>query len=164
MVHLNTIKEYNERHQRVRRLTVLMEDEEDERLAVESEKKVVEQGTCEGFSQKDVDKILQEFGDILDPEPRFRIDTGDSKPIHQHPYRPPDSLLASMKEELDTLLDKNIITKSTSPWSSPIIPVKKTNGKIRICVDYRKVNALTRPIKFYMPYLRKFCRNWDNQK
>ena len=46
-----------------------MEDKEDERLAVEPEKKVVGQGTCKGFSQKDVDKILQEFCDILDPEP-----------------------------------------------------------------------------------------------
>ena len=86
VVHLNTIKEYNERHQRVGRLTVLMEDKEDERLAVELEKKVVGQGTCEGFSQKDVDKILQEFGNILDPEPgltdwvQMRIDTGDSNP------------------------------------------------------------------------------------
>ena len=42
-----------------------MEDKEDERLAVDPEKKVVGQGTCEGFSQKNVDKILQEFGDIL---------------------------------------------------------------------------------------------------
>ena len=100
-----------------------MEDKGDERLAVEPEKKLVGQGTCEGFSQKDVDKIVQEFGNILDPEPgltdwvQMRTDTGDSKPIYQHPYRPPDSLLASMKEYLDTLLDKNIITKSTSPWS-----------------------------------------------
>ena len=61
VVHLNTIKEYNERHQRVGQLTLLMEDKESERLAVEPEKKVVGQGTCEGFSQNYVNKILQEL-------------------------------------------------------------------------------------------------------
>ena len=69
-----------------------------------------------------------------------------------------------MKEELDTLLEKNIITKSTSPWSSPIIPVKKPNGKIRICVDYRKVNALTRPIQFYMPLLEEILQKLGQSK
>ena len=53
----------------------------------------------------------------------------------QHPYRPPGSMLAGIKTELESLLDQGIITRSDSAWSSPMIPVKKPDGRERICVD-----------------------------
>jgi hypothetical protein len=49
------------------------------------------------------------------------------------------------------MLDANIIRPSTSPWASPIIVVSKKNGKKRFCVDYRKVNAITRKDAYPLP-------------
>ncbi len=68
------------------------------------------------------------------------------------PKQVPLALYAD-KEELDLLLEQGIIVKSTSQWSSSMIPVRKPNGKLRICVDYRKLNAHTRRIPVYIPLL-----------
>ena len=56
-----------------------------------------------------------------------------------------------VREELEQLLQAGIITESTSPWASPIVPVRKSNGKIRLCIDFKRLNAVTKPDPFYMP-------------
>jgi len=67
----------------------------------------------------------------------MKLDTGDHSPISQQPYRPPDRMLEGFKEEIDTLLESDNITSSTSPWACLIIPVKKPNRKVRLCIDFR---------------------------
>lgn len=47
--------------------------------------------------------------------------------------------------------ENGIITKSRSPWASPLCLVVTKNGKIRPCVDYRKLNAVTNPDAFPLP-------------
>ena len=49
------------------------------------------------------------------------------------------------------MLDYKIIQESESPWSSPIVLVSKSNGKVRFCVDYRKLNAVTKKDSFPIP-------------
>ena len=67
-----------------------------------------------------------------------KINTSDCKPVAE-PYRKlPPSQYQEIKDHIQSLLDKNIITKSTSPCASPIVVVRKKDGSMRLCVDYRK--------------------------
>ncbi len=56
-----------------------------------------------------------------------------------------------MKEELEELERGGIIERSVSAWASPLVPVKKAGGGIRLCVDYRKLNAITVKEPYYIP-------------
>ncbi len=76
------------------------------------------------------------------------IDTGDSPPIRQPPYSVPVGIRDAVKEELDSLVECGVIERSKSCWSSPLVPVRKPGGRIRLCVDYRRLNEVTvQPLK-----------------
>ena len=75
------------------------------------------------------------------------IDTGDSPPIAQRPYTLPLQHAEWVKKEIDTLERAGIITKSISPWASPVVIVPKKSApgeppQRRMCVDFRKLNKL----------------------
>ena len=79
------------------------------------------------------------------------INTGDAYPVKQRPRRVPLAYAQEEKQAIEDLLKKGVIQKSTSPWASPIVLVKKKNGSVRPCVDYRRVNALVKPDGFPLP-------------
>ena len=83
-----------------------------------------------------------------------QIKTGDASPIRQRPRRVPLAHADEEKKAIEDLLKKGVIQKSTSPWSSPIVLVKKKSGAIRPCVDYRKVNSLVKPDGFPLPRIQ----------
>jgi hypothetical protein len=61
--------------------------------------------------------------------------------------------LAEMKKQLEDLLNKGFIRPSSSPWGCPTIFVKKKDGTLRMCVDYRPLNAVTIKNKYpFAPY------------
>src|ERR1043165_6749890 len=68
------------------------------------------------------------------------------------PYRMSASELAELKKQLEELLEKKFIRPSVSPWGAPVLLVKKEEGSMRLCVDYRQLNKVT--IKNQYPVLR----------
>ena len=75
------------------------------------------------------------------------IDTGDSPPVCQKPYNLPLKHAEWVKQELEMLEKAGIISRSVSPWASPIVVVPKKSEpgeppKKRLCVDYRVINSL----------------------
>ena len=72
------------------------------------------------------------------------IDTGDNPPIRQRARRAPYAFRGESDKQIADMLDQGIIRTSTSPWVSPIVLVRKKSGEIRFCVDYRKLNQITR--------------------
>jgi len=79
------------------------------------------------------------------------IDTGDHSPIHQRAYRVGPRHLQLQQEEISRMLDAGIIIPSKSEWASPVILVPKKDGSIRFCVDYRKLNSITRKDTYPLP-------------
>ena len=82
------------------------------------------------------------------------IDTGNAAPIKQPPRRVPLAYQADEKKAIEELLEKKVARKSTSPWASPIVLVRKKSGQIRPCIDYRRVNKLVKPDGFPLPRIQ----------
>ena len=79
------------------------------------------------------------------------IDIQGNHPIKQAPRRLPYHKLNIVKEELEKMLASNTIRPSISPWASPIVLVTKKDGTTRFCIDYRKLNDVTRKDAFPLP-------------
>ena len=79
------------------------------------------------------------------------IDTGDAMPIKQRPYRASPDVKKEIDRQVDEVLENGIIQESVSPWSSPVVLVKKKDGSYRFCVDFRKLNKVTKLDSFPMP-------------
>ena len=79
------------------------------------------------------------------------INTGDSLPVGQPPRRIPFALRQEVAHQLQKMQTEGVIEPSTSPWSNPVVLVKKRDGTHRFCVDYRKLNSVTKPDRFPLP-------------
>jgi hypothetical protein len=86
-----------------------------------------------------------EFGIELVPE---------TAPISRRPYRMPPDELAELKKQLEELSKKGFIRPSISEWGCPALFVKKKKeGTLRMCVDYRPLNAVTIKNKYPLPHI-----------
>ncbi|GFW09272.1 retrovirus-related Pol polyprotein from transposon 412 [Trichonephila clavipes] len=65
------------------------------------------------------------------------INTGDHPPVSSEPYR-----LSPNRKEIDNLLADNIIEECESSYAAPVVLVSKSNGTVRLCIDYRKCNFI----------------------
>ena len=67
------------------------------------------------------------------------------------PYRMAPTELKELKSQLQELLDKGFIRPSVSPWGAPVLFVKKKDGTLRMCIDYRQINKVTVKNKYPLP-------------
>ncbi|CAH2093704.1 unnamed protein product [Euphydryas editha] len=101
--------------------------------------------------------VLCEYADIFEevgeptPFAEHRIDTGDHPPIAVPPYRLTPAKKEIMRAELDQMLAADVIEECESAWSAPCVLVPKSNGTYRFCVDYRKLNVVTKTDSYPMP-------------
>ena len=72
-------------------------------------------------------------------------------PISKAPYRMAPAELEELKKQLQELLDQGFIRPSVSPWGAPVLFVKKKDGTLRLCIDYRMLNQATIKNKYPLP-------------
>jgi len=85
---------------------------------------------------------------------KHRIDTGDERPVKQPPRRLPLAKREEAEQEVQRMLDHNIIEPSQSAWSSPVVLVTKSDGSLRFCIDYRRLNSITRKDSYPLPRIQ----------
>ena len=79
------------------------------------------------------------------------INTGDHPPIKQRPRRIPFCHKEKVCQLVSDMLEKQVIQPSSSAWASPIVLVPKKDGTQRFCVDYRRLNAVTKKDVYPLP-------------
>ncbi|KAL0561144.1 hypothetical protein IC582_001564 [Cucumis melo] len=72
-------------------------------------------------------------------------------PISRAPYRMAPAELKELKVQLQELLDKGFIRPSVSPWGAPVLFVKKKDGSMHLCIDYRELNKVTVKNRYPLP-------------
>ncbi|GKB90759.1 putative reverse transcriptase domain-containing protein [Tanacetum coccineum] len=105
--------------------------------------------------------VVREFKDVfpedlsgLPPQRQveFRIDlVPGATPIAKSPYRLAPSEMQELSGQLQELQDKGFIRPSHSPWGAPVLFVKKKDGSLRMCIDYRELNKLTVKNRYPLP-------------
>ena len=93
--------------------------------------------------------LVDSFSDIFSDLPaktnaiKHTIKVSSKEPVKLKPYPLPFSSEQVVREEINNMLLNDVIEPSESPYSSPIVLVKKKDGSIRFCIDFRKLNAIT---------------------
>jgi hypothetical protein len=82
---------------------------------------------------------------------QYRINTEDSAPISLPFYRYTPKKLAFLKKEIVDMEAAGLIRKSVSPYALPVVIVGKKDGSMRLCVDYRELNKVTKPDMYPLP-------------
>ena len=104
--------------------------------------------------------LLSHYSDIMADSPnklgrtgvlQHHIATGSAAPIRQQARRVPLPRRETVHKLLQDMLSRDIISPSKSPWASPIVLVGKKDESTRFCVDYRKLNEVTRMDAYTLP-------------
>jgi predicted aspartyl protease len=82
---------------------------------------------------------------------KHKINTGDEIPIKQRPRRVPLARESEVEEMIQDMKKNDVIEPSSSPWCSPVVLVKKKDGSTRFCVDYRRLNDVTKKDSYPLP-------------
>ena len=120
--------------------------------------------------KKELSALLKKYSDVFQDRPGkalvkpISISTGSNRPVTTYPYRTPNRWKDKIQDEIDTLLEAGIIEPSTSPWASPIVPVPKPGGDVRMCVDYRKLNKITETDIYPLPRVEKILEEVSASK
>ena len=120
----------------------------------------------EGTQLEDI-PIVKEFPDVF-PDDISGLPPGraiefvielipGTKPISIPPYRMAPTELKELKAQLEELLNKGFIRPSISPWGAPVLFIKKKDGSLRLCIDYRQLNRATISNQYPLPRIDELC-------
>jgi hypothetical protein len=123
---------------------------------------LVQQATTHGDTDPRVQAVLRDYPDVFPtelpqdlPPARPTDHTIPLVPGHPPPYRPPYRLAQDEQDELrrqlTDLVERGLVRPSSSPFGAPVLFVRKKDGSLRMCIDYRALNKLTIKDKYPLP-------------
>lgn len=114
----------------------------------------------EGVKLEDI-PVVRDYPDVFPEElpgipPERDVEFGidvipGTAPISKAPFRMAPSEMQELKTQLQELVEKGFIRPSVSPWGAPVLFVKKKDGSMRLCIDYRELNKVTIKNKYPLP-------------
>ncbi|CAN6486610.1 unnamed protein product [Victoria cruziana] len=118
--------------------------------------------------------VIKDFVDVFpddlselppEREVKFRIELiSGTSPISKAPYRMAPVELEELKKQLQELTSKGFIRPSVSPWGAPVLFVKKKDGSMRLCIDYRMLNHVTIKNKYPLPHIEDLFNQLKSAK
>jgi len=114
--------------------------------------------------ESQVKQLLEKYSDVFakydgdlgcTDEIVHEIPLLDDAPIRQRYRRIPPTQWQTVKDHIKQLMDSKVIRESSSPYASPIVLVQKKTGELRMCVDYRQLNAKTRKDAYPLPRIEE---------
>jgi len=117
-------------------------------------------GSITSEQAKGLTSPLKKYSDVFSrneldlgvtPLAKHRIDTGDTRPIRQTLREQPFHLLKKKNEHVKEIIKAGVVEPSNSPWTSNLVVVKNKDGSFWYCVDYRKINSVTRRDAYPLP-------------
>jgi transposase InsO family protein len=92
------------------------------------------------------------------------IETSDNKPVSQAPYRVTPERRVFIEQEVCDMKTTGVISESKSPWASPVVLSPKKDGKLRFCVDYRRLNKATKRDVYPLPVIDTVLSSMQGMK
>ena len=100
--------------------------------------------------REEMELLWKEFNDVLQDKPRrtdiaeHHIETGTANPVRQVPYTIPYAQREDIMKEVQRVEEMEVVQPSKSDWASPVVMIPKKDGTQRFCVDFRKVNSISK--------------------
>ncbi|KAK3105395.1 hypothetical protein FSP39_024200 [Pinctada imbricata] len=125
------------------------------------------QRSCTGLSeseQSELKSLLINYSDVFSSHEydigsftaiEHSIDTGDAKPIKQRFRRTPICFEGEAEKQIEKMIKADVIEPSVSEWAFSPVLVRKRDGSVRWCVDYRALNNVTKKDVFPLPLVEE---------
>ena len=114
------------------------------------------------FNPTEADKLPPHRGPGVDH--KIELDPKDAQPPWGPLYSMSRGELLVLRKELTSLLEKGFIRVSSSPAAAPVLFAKKPGGGLRLCIDYRALNEITKKDRYPLPLIRETLNNLSKAK
>ncbi len=159
IAHVNNLKDYVARPLHVCAVTLVAEDKGIEESLL-SGSPLLSPDKCPGYNAKELETVLRDLSDHFSESPGLCSNamckivlSEHAVPVSQQGRNIPVGIEKAVSDEIDKLVREGIIVKSNSLWSSPLVPVRKKDGSVRLCVDFRQLNLVTPLVRYWVPSL-----------
>lgn len=128
-------------------------------IRTEDIQKIVVENRVPTECKDEFQTLMQRYRNTLDPQGRITrtksaqhtLKLTNNKPFRFRPYPCSEEKRNIILEHVDNMLKEDVIEACEAEYCSPIVPAKKKNGKIRFCMDYRRLNQITEEATHTLP-------------